>query len=444
MNMNKNKNSTKLRVVQQKKKSKEAKKFRPVEERDFEAIGELRRGTAYARMLVDPANHLYRAPAFGAPRGASRHFTRTFSLYASGADTPFGLMLQPSLKDFLTISSSDISVPITGIHAYGRGAININDHGTKETIGTQPMSVGQNELFYTASGALDNFSITNQDVRVHTYAVYVLQGGWIVVLQNLKIEAGTGTGNLAPSFNPILGNYTGIRIVPDSEHPYNFDFQAWNATSFQRTSMTRSLVKDVWFEAAQVSRWRVSAMSLLATYRGNMLEGAGVIAAARAPKAWVPNGPNLYSALTKLPEDRYKGPLMQGAYSWWLPTDETELDFVSEYTSSGQQTALFVGGLFGDPEGSLEITIDVVVDFYSPLQIFEREYYPVMTDEHLSTVAQLSKLPACTCNPKHLDLLKQGAKTVANGILYGVDLARRNPQLVEAFLKALAGVAAVL
>lgn len=411
-----------------------------------EALGNMDKrkahATKYAMMLVDPSGHLARAPAYGAPRGATRHFTRTFTLNSTGANSQFGFKLTPSINDFFSSQVGETAVAVNGLVVTdGSSRVpsrRIVDATSQELIGVSSVSDGPREIRYvTTSTAPDSVKVTNTDDVEQTYNVFLFYGGgWI--LGGSVTVAPTLTESV--TLTPALGAIGGVRIVPVRNHPYREVITDTLATSVTLDSLTRPLVRDEWLERGQVVKFRLSAMSVLASYRGNYLANAGVIAAARAPESWVPSEANMYSSICKLPEDRYKGPIMEGAYVWWLPGDEGELDF-SPNGSGPERTSLYLGGEFGDADGSLEVTIDVVADFYSPLQIFERKYYPAISPEFYEALQEISSLPAATCNPKHLDLLKKGAGKLARGVVSGIDLAKRNPELVSAFMKALMGLA---
>lgn len=425
-----------------------------IEEMESNQNGLHKEALALSRMMVCPGeSEVVRAPTLFPSRGCSRHFTRTFTINSSGIDTPFGMRLSPHIQDFLDLGVGSPAMPVGGISAAVRSMegtdaaeVSVANYATGVSVAHYYQSpqalVGFANKYFgvswvdTATGKPTFASISNgSKIKSQVEVLATRVGGFNSVLYQL----GPGETRLIRDDFSLASVWTGyyFRIL-DGGEGITLSFNQATATSIATDSKIRPIVKDEWLDRAQVARYRVSAMSLLVSYRGNMLENAGVIAALRAPSKWVPTGNNLYNSITSVVDDQYHGPLINGAYVWWLPQDLEDLDFISTHgQSDDERTALFIGGIFGDDNASMEVTVDVVVDFYSPLQIFERMNFPPSTEVYRRLYHELSLLPAATCNPSHLDLLKKVGKKAAKGTVKGVRYLQAHPAIVENFVKAL-------
>jgi hypothetical protein len=132
-------------------------------------------------------------------------------------------------------------------------------------------------------------------------------------------------------------------------------------------------------DLGKISLVRVTALSLLATYTGPELEAGGQIAAARVRAGWQPGAVTAYEGLTQLVDHSYNGKIKTGAYSWYLPYNLTELEF-RHPCARFDATSLQIAGNFDDAAGSLTVTARMVVEFYTPLQLFAHKPSPPMTD----------------------------------------------------------------
>lgn len=402
----------------------------------------------FASMLVAPGeSDVCMAPSIFPVKGCSRHFTRTVTLSATADNQPFGIQVNPDLVNFYsaqagaaTISGTSINIGCSKALGDTKTLVQIKiDNIERVTRYQEPQATDADftriSFSTTLSGTPSRAHIFNKGSTATTVTIRV----WTTIgfadtnyvcpantLTDIKAAFNLGDPCRGFGFKPYVGQHFDVEY-----------YHSGAAPSITVDSVQKPLLVDQWMDRGQVNKYRVSAMSVLASYRGNLLEQAGVIAALRAPTNWTYSAPNLYEAITKVPDDQYHGPLMKGAYTWWLPQDLEDLDFRSSIEPENEATSLYVGGVFGDSQGSLEITIDVVVDFYSPLQIFERKVFPVMSDPYRQMIHELSLLPAATCNPSHLEVLKKAGKIAANTAVKGLNFAANNPQVIKNFVSAL-------
>lgn len=404
----------------------------------------------HARMLAFPSEGaVIHAPTLFPCVGASRRFTRTFTLSATAANQEFGLKLKPSVHDFYSAYVGVSAVTFTGteMRAYIESA---NDDSSAfldvyDMTGTTVQGRYESNLPKTEDGFRFNWASTNTGFlaqatisslltgKVGTFSIVVHHTGGSTTVYGTVFPEGSNVG-LTSGVNVITG------ISVSATVPFRLILVDVNATGMNLNSLTRPLVADSWMERGQVSRSRISAMSVLCSYRGNLLENAGVISGVRAPDGLKLDGANLYSSLTKIPDKQYHGPLIKGIYGFWLPNDQEELDFADDHLKS-PGTCLYIGGIFTDAGAALEVTLDVVLDLYSPLQIFERLPYPPLCDQTIRMLHELEKLPAFTCNPSHLEILGKGLKQASKAVVKGVkgtyDFVKANPQYVEMLMTGL-------
>ncbi len=403
--------------------------------------------------LVSPGNGaLTRTPVLHSSLGATRHFTRTLEVSPTAAGDYFAVKVTPEISDFLEIQAGTVNVAAASISG------NITRRGNDVTYHMYPTATGDPmargvlaprddtntnyDLYWasTKTGQLNTIQLVNTGRTTGLYTFRVWHNAGFTDYTGV-LGPGLSVG-LAASCSAGVNTWTGcgIRFNDIMNHKLDFDlsFIDTSSVSFNMNEHIRPLVRDEYLDMGQVLQYRVSAMSILATYTGNFLENAGVIAAARKPRTWSPASPHVYNAIASLPEEAYDGPLIKGAYAWWLPLCDEEIDF--RRTPLEDSSCLYVAGRFTDLGGSLRIRIDVVVDFYAVPQFFEKLPYPVFDDSIRRLYHELQYLPAATCNPSHEDLKRifmKGKALVKQGIEFG----KQHPELVNAGLKALASLA---
>lgn len=418
-------------------------------------IREDKKAKETALMMMIPAeSKLVKAPTLFPKTGATRHFTRTFTLESTAPNQNFGLKLSPDIRNFYSHHVGDTNYALTNDlvanfegSGGGQGIFRISD-ATPNNQGAYVEDAvfdvnavdraGFSSFFWntTKTGNLYNVVIRSIYSFGTTVTVRVFHNG---TYTDYVVRVWDDPSGFTALLSSGADTWEGIGFKCDS--PITAKFIDTAATSITLNSLTRPLISDELIERGQLSTYRVSAMSVLCSYRGNLLENSGVIAGLRAPSDWAPEATSLYSAITKVPDFMGKGPLIKGMYTWWLPMDMSELDFRSVNLTHVDGTSLYIGGVFTDMGGALEVTVDIVVDFFSPLQIFERVPFPALTDPYVRMIHELAALPAVTCNPSHIEVLRKGvtkaAKAVKSGVSYGVEFAKAHPEYVELLLKGL-------
>lgn len=189
---------------------------------------------------------------------------------------------------------------------------------------------------------------------------------------------------------------------------------------------------------------RVISMSVLATNTSADLANGGTISAARAPRNIKPFGSNVTSSIAELPENRrYQGPAKTGAYVTWLPSqsEEFEVNDIGPMAQIYSESEYLIVRVEGWPAGaSFRLQFDWVVEFYTKSQLFEKVETPPMDDTFRQLLYLALSLDAATCNPGHIDLIRD---YVRKGIGYGkkaVQFYGANKVLIDSILTALASM----
>jgi len=181
------------------------------------------------------------------------------------------------------------------------------------------------------------------------------------------------------------------------------------------------------------------ALSILATYSGDFLNNGGVIVGARTQPRYSTNDVP-YNAITKLQDHKYQGAMVEGVHGWWLPYSYEEMDYRIDLLGNSEATALRVAGQFANANGALVITLNAVVEFYSPLQIFGHSPGPFSSDEYLELLHTMDRLPAFTCNPNHREIFGQlwdkAVGFTRSGVKYLVEHPEVAAKIAAMFLAA--------
>jgi len=165
------------------------------------------------------------------------------------------------------------------------------------------------------------------------------------IVFNVTGVSGTALGNdqgrFCYVFNPIIGNRPGFN-ANDVLSQVSFKDGAYAAAGW--TSVFSAASTNTYQADSDISNWvtgikplmdecRPVSMSVLASYNGNLVSGAGNIAIALVRGGtWITNLSNAsagvkgfanWENLANYP-GAYDGPLIRGGYAYWLPDDETD------------------------------------------------------------------------------------------------------------------------
>lgn len=405
--------------------------------------------TQWEKMVVNPiAVNPVRTPALSPFTGAARTFVRTFDIESGGAGSTFNVSATPNLRDTLRINRGSALVLPAGWEmstspnldvstAYlGRPTLSGNFKvydGNDDVIGAQKTS-------WDAAASLDYLAMTGDattsvGVKVTGsfvgFFVYAWDGA---VYQAVGLGAPGDTVTCLPAFGwtRLMVTISGASgwITEWSIKPVAGTTPVLSAADSYNLFMTDAST------IGRVSSYRVTALSMLASYSGSTLDNGGTIAAARVRRGFRYDADSEYSALTKLQDHAYRGTLKEGAYVWWLPYDFSELDPRPPVVYD-EGTEIHMAGHFDNADASLQLTVTMTVEFYSPLQIFEHEVGPALTDDFVRGYHALDAVPAATCNPKHDSLLRKIVKSGSKAAKSAGSFALSHPEIVTMLASSL-------
>jgi len=378
-------------------------------------------------------------------------FTRTLTIDSSGSNSRFHVSARPALQNTLSIGRiAAIVVPV------GANVTNLHYNVTSDTItpvgwasfnilsgeATVFDSTGQNhgevETAYDVANKLCYYPFSmNSGESVTTFfqgygtvfKVWLREGGAWVERASATLARGD---NQATAVAGAACDGIAIGLAsPKGSGSFAFSFSVPPSAD---TSVCYDTFSTDAVTLGQVSQFRVTALSVLATFTGNQFNDGGVIAAARVRKGYAYNGLP-YESLTQLTDHRYFGKAKEGAYTWWLPYSIDEMDF-KEPADIPTETELRVAGIFDDADGQFQLTVSMVVEFYSPLQIFEHKIGPPITDDFERIYHALDSMDAATCNPSHSSIIKKALGKSANAAKGLAKTVASHPELLAALLAA--------
>lgn len=404
----------------------------------------------WQQMMVNPsAVNPVRTPTLSPYTGAVRTFTRTFSVPSNGVHDAFHLIMTPNAENSLAImKTTPFVVDPLGWELKGIGV----------EIDTDALQAG----FPTMYGDLDLFDSNQKCVGSYlsdwdgaaqvpfwnlvgdaTTALFVNFAGTGTLLECFYRSGGVWTsagndpiisGTARINFGPFVGGFDGIMFAlanPTQMDGSNLSIKLTSGTDpILRAESSYDLFSTDAVQLGKISTYRVTAASILCSYSGNDDENGGVIAAARTREGFKSENANPYEALTALQDHRFNGVLKFGAYAWWLPYDLEEMD-PRPISHQSNATALQVAGHFDSADASLEVTIVMVVEFYSPLQIFEHIPGPMLDDNFVRAYHALDYSDAATCNPSHTKILKKGVSALGKTAKGLGKFVLSNPELLE-------------
>lgn len=178
-------------------------------------------------------------------------------------------------------------------------------------------------------------------------------------------------------------------------------------------------------------RARPVSMSVLASYTGNLTAGGGNIAAALLPGGvWadrLSNGSITTLSLTNWEQlarvpGAYDGPLVQGAYAYWMPDDESDYLLEDAQNSSAQESMnnheyplLVVSGKVQAPTAEPQLRLEVYINYeYTTVsRVVATAHGPKDITERMNAVRHLANQPTSMANDEHINWMR----VVLGGVL---------------------------
>lgn len=282
-----------------------------------------------------------------------------------------------------------------------------------------------------------------------TYAVTAGNTGVssITTVYNVgSVNVGDGAGDVLITSGDFIvtctasaGSFLQVHLVHDTGTSVSAaDFN--NVANSISTYLDISPVLLTASSAGFIERMRPVAQTTLVTYMGPELVNGGQISMAYVDPDYVAsnyftsspisgNGQS-YDALSIVPT-AYNGPLKTGAYGWWSPSKEGDMEFrtISEMAAYNYP-AIICSGSFtpvtslagGAPQGLIRVRVCTAYEFWTESTAWDTETCAgsQMIIDEANRI--LSAQPHCMPNGKHLDWLKSVAKGAAQFV-------QRNQQL---------------
>lgn len=405
----------------------------------------------WPRMLVNPQdNDPVRTPTLAPFEGAVRTFTRTYELARSDLATDsFQFRVSPTVNGTVQIpSKTPIVVSIASVFESTQSKDQLGI--TASEFLSNPVVIPYKGWRITVAGITTSFVVRPEfdAAQQVSYTPFVLTAGasyrvtvdfssvgcykWGIASRNAGVwtDVGVFDSGVGAVLNGPCDGFLLYAQYPLGQAPFKSAQLVWNAGAVAAIPQEHGLspFSTDAVNLSEVVQQRVTALSTLVSYVGNEFNNGGVIAAARV-RDYFPLG-DPYEQLTKLQTKSYNGALKTGAYAWWLPYDFDELEFRHPLATPLNETSLMFAGRFSDPEGALRITVTMVVEFYSPLQIFEHLPGPALTDAFVRLYHGLDGVPAAMCNPSHKQVLKSVLKKARSGAKAGVSYLAANPDVL--------------
>lgn len=407
----------------------------------------------WEKMVLNPWGcRTVRTPSQSPFTGACRMFTRTITVDSAGAGDRFSIVSRPHLQNTLSLNrSSPIVVPAAGTIINKSFTLTddlLNVGGLSGTVLAGEMDaldisgdkLGEIETdFDQAAGvcyypfvtpAAFNFDLNVNAKGLSVQVYYRSAGTWVgAATASLLLNSVTTNVTL-----PNAGDGIVIAIHKPSSSSGSFSLSGFSSAPGISASACFDTFSTDALTLGKVSAHRVTALSVLATFTGNQFNDGGVVAAARTRSGYYYEGPG-YESLTRLTDHRYWGKAKEGAYAWWLPYSYEELEFKRPYDDI-PETEIRMAGIFDDADGSFQLTVSMVVEFYSPLQIFEHKIGPPLSDDFETAYHALDSAPAATCNPAHTKIIKSLVNKAATTAKGAAKTVVKHPELLAALLAA--------
>jgi hypothetical protein len=405
----------------------------------------------WERMVVNPLdNEPVRTPSSSPFTGAVRTFVRTIAISSGGPASHFSMAVRPDLTSTFSLERA-VPVPfplkwalanpsaIVSDFLYTNRFILVGELDLSDTAVAGSPTIAEVETIIDNNDHMPYYPLigdatTKFDLHFSGTSNFL---GYALLQGGVWGAAVGGHGyNPATSYvvGPVAGGFEGIRVISGPTDSVAFAMVANAGTTMSAPfNACYDLFTTDAVTLGRVSSYRVTAMSVLASYSGNLFNNGGVISAARVRRNYCYDQDTPYDSLTKLQDHAYRGVIKDGAYVWWLPYALPELDFRSP-NDVVSDTELRLAGIFEDNSGQLQVTLTMAVEFYSPLQIFEHKVGPPLMDNFITAYHNLDSIPAATCNPKHTELLKGvlgKAKKAAGGV---AGFFAAHPELAYALL----------
>lgn len=405
---------------------------------------------AWARMLVAPQDNMGRAPASTPFLCSQARFVKSYDIpYSDTVDGSFAVTATPVIEGAVVITrgpqtafpaqqialTNAIDMAQEDNSSYLSGSIiSVVDGGGHALTSTKFVDGG------TLNGLLAGIPVCRVNLpnpHTATYTLTVSSGaGGAYYMRYGEVDAAAGTINWGVSIG--IASHTQQTVTTLAAlQGFVLQIIAANGTPTHRPALRMrmslaydsatipvdasisnfNIVNSDLLEAGKVGNRRCVAISMLATNMAAPLVSGGEGVGGRVPASVLSSADpaQIMSAIKQLPEEKYwrSANIKDGGYFWWLPDDLSSYEPIADDTDLSPQNVLVYAGKMSDPGGLVRIQITFIYEFYSPVQLFSREYGPTYTPYVQALWKELTERPAASANAGHAALIA-GALSLIN------------------------------
>lgn len=409
----------------------------------------------WGQMLAAPQDLLVRAPSNTPFLASKTRFVKSIDIPYSATNNGRFLVAQfPNPTDSYAVTGAPVAFPAApayvglnsslggiwsctvdaGESNISRGILSAND-GNGVNIGTtqfgpldtvDAVGAGYSGVIVTLGNGCTHsttisglaFSLGSLFVRFGQIRSVAGAAKSIVWSTVSSLSTGTATytatlGGTTVDYATIVQFCTSAGVPKPLTGTKSFDFSstytlAQVPTSVNTTSM--GLVDSGLLDAGRVTLQRCTAMSMLVTDMTPQLDAGGELVVARANfnVLTTPGGiSGIMSAIKQLPEENYwqSDNMRHGSYTWWLPDDLLSYEPRALDTIPPTENVLIAAGKMPADTGAVRVIMTWTFEFYTPVQLFSRDYNVTYSQAHRDMFIALSRAKACSHNAGHAALV---------------------------------------
>ncbi len=253
-----------------------------------------------------------------------------------------------------------------------------------------------------------NESNTKDATPVVTLYGKVAGGAWVVLSPGTSVVPVAQNKSVYTSlqFAAVDYQYLAFSVTGTSGKQCSFSFSislnSAQATGGQNLSFAPAFGSQIL--DLNITTGRVTAMSLLCTNTGSALVTAGTVNTGRVPSTFNVTTPYAAQLQTLPPNRQFIGPLVEGSYTTWMPSqlDEIEVDNIASLQRAYHDAEFIVLEIPDWVAGcTVKLRFDWVVEFFTPSQAYEKILTPPRSAQWEALFYALLQHPAAMCNPTH-------------------------------------------
>lgn len=286
------------------------------------------------------------------------------------------------------------------------------------------------DYVYPTLSANGSFWIEWTDVNVAYERSFDLGVTWASCTSAVAITATVGTAHIRFRAKPATGDTAVITsfvirasLPLTGSAPTGAPVYTADDVDYYGVLAGQDLAGNPIADGPLYNEYRVVGMSALLTYEGDTLYNGGNITGRVVPGGETPFelGWTSYSAIAEFPQS-YERPLTMGAYGFWLPTDDKDMQFrdmgVSNFRDADPElngdlpSMVFAGTVKNTANAIVRLRVAMVVEAKVTPSFIPTEYSVVDTRQIEAVALALRGIPRIMENPLHLADIKNFLKKV--------------------------------